>query len=409
MTEYRPYIKKLQFSKKIVDNDFNLIESGFENQPILSLGYHYYTKQVREKMNIEEFKNRKFYLIVNNFENDIPDHDELIDKKINSMLKLDKSSEILSRDFFKLWEIIIYYNLCADKSLKSVSLSENGGFLQAISYFRSNYLNTKTDTYCYQGGTKSEIAECLKETIKKNKLIKLEGPLETYNKSGFLTKVKSIEDFIKSNKLSDVNLITANGIIDFMENSNQEHQLYTLILGEIITALSIQKDGGDFILRIEDCFTNVTLKLLNILGDCYEKVDVCKPLFSRPFTKEKYVVCKNLLLKGSTRTNLIKKLKDLLNNMNNILEKGKFVFDIATDFTINPTDLEVITNINLHLTANEHLNINKITDYKNKKNYFGEQYHKFRTDQINANKWWENKFLKSKFIDFDKVREELLK
>ena len=194
-----------------------------------------------------------------------------------------------------------------------------------------------------------------------------------------------------------------------MESSNEEHQLYTLLLGEIITALSIQKDGGDFILRIEDCFTNVTLKLLNILSNCYEKVDICKPLFSRPFTKEKYVVCKNLLLKGSARTNLIKKLKDLLNNMNNILEKGKFVFDIATDFTINPTDLDIITNINLKLTADEHLNINKIIDYKNKKNYFGEQYHKFRTDQINANKWWEGKFLKSKFIDFDKVREELLK
>ena len=30
MTEYRPYIKKLQFSKKIVDNDFNLTESAFK-------------------------------------------------------------------------------------------------------------------------------------------------------------------------------------------------------------------------------------------------------------------------------------------------------------------------------------------------------------------------------------------
>ena len=50
--------------------------------------------------------------------------------------------------------------------------------------------------------------------------------------------------------------------------------------------------------------------------------------------------------------------------------------------------------MNSFLSAQEHMNINKIIGYKNGKNYFGEQYHKFRDDQINANKWWETTFIK---------------
>ena len=63
------------------------------------------------------------------------------------------------------------------------------------------------------------------------------------------------KDFIKSNKLSDVNLITANGVVELIENSNEEHQLYTLLLGEIITALSSTidltnlRDSSDFCLN----------------------------------------------------------------------------------------------------------------------------------------------------------------
>ena len=71
MSKHIPFIKKLTFNNKIIDNDFDVIESGYENQPIFSLGYHYYTAQVREKMENNDLRNRKFYLIVNEFENDV--------------------------------------------------------------------------------------------------------------------------------------------------------------------------------------------------------------------------------------------------------------------------------------------------------------------------------------------------
>ena len=61
MSKYIPYIKKLTFSNNIIDNNFDVIDSGYENQPLFSLGYHYYTNQVREKMNDDELQKRKFF------------------------------------------------------------------------------------------------------------------------------------------------------------------------------------------------------------------------------------------------------------------------------------------------------------------------------------------------------------
>lgn len=52
MSKHIPFIKKLTFNNKIIDNDFDVIESGYENQPIFRLGYHYYTAQVERKWKI---------------------------------------------------------------------------------------------------------------------------------------------------------------------------------------------------------------------------------------------------------------------------------------------------------------------------------------------------------------------
>ena len=62
--------------------------------------------------------------------------------------------------------------------------------------------------------------------------------------------------------------------------------------------------------------------------------------------------------------------------------------------------------MNSKLAAHEHLNINKVIEYKNGKNYFGEQYHKYRDNQINANKWWESTFMKDNSKQLVDVRKK---
>ena len=145
---------------------------------------------------------------------------------------------------------------------------------------------------------------------------------------------------------------------------------------------------------------------MNILYNCYKNIFIVKPLFSRSFYNEKYLVCSNFNLPDKKKSELIKKLKNLLNMMNDL--NDAYVFDIATEFKLDRSDIGKLAAINSTYIANEHLNINKVHDYKNKKNYFGEQYHKFKDNQIKANEWWESTFIKNKITDFDKVRKDYI-
>ena len=408
MSKYTPYIQKLDFTNNILDQTFDLIESKIENQPKFNLGYHYYTKQVREKMQNEEFKRRDYYLVVNEFENNIPNYKEDLDNIIPKKLKFDKNTHVMSRDFYKLWELLVYFDLLGDKNIKSVSLSENGGFLQCINEFRNYYYNSKNDEYCYQTTNSQEISQCLKGNIKNNKFKNLnKSHIESLNISDLLSNTSSIKKFIKDNKLSDMDFITGNGSYANY-NNNLESNLYNLLVGQILTAILIQKTDGTFILRIEDCYTDVTVKILNLLSNCYKNIYICKPLFSRSFNNERYLVCKNFNLNSSNKNKLVEKLEKLLDEINKIYKNNNYVFDIITNFSYDKNAENIISEVNNLINCNEHLNINKIIQYKNSKNYFGEQYHKFRENQINANKWWEETFIKDKTKQLNDVKKLFL-
>lgn len=405
MSNYIPYIIKIDFTNNILDVKFDVIKSNYENQPKFKLGYHYYTKQVREKMHIDEFKKRNYFLITNKFENNIPDYENSLDNIISKKFNFDKTTKVITRDFYKLWEILVYFDLLNDKEVKTLSLSDNGGFLQCIYEYRNYYYSSSKDTYCYQSTNEKEISECLKGNIKNNK-IKLTNTIsdENLNISDLLLTKNTVNKFIKDNKLNNINFITSNGTNDNF-NNNLESNMYNYIAGQILTVINIQKENGTYVLRIEDCFTDVTLKLLNIIGSCYKHVYICKPLFSRSFNNERYLVCKNFNINESNKKKIINKLEILLDDINDLYKNNNYLFDFASEFS-NDLNLEkIFSEMNNKLSAMEHLNINKIIEYKNGKNYFGEQYHKFRDHQIEANKWWESNFIKDDKKLLDSTRK----
>jgi len=168
---------------------------------------------------------------------------------------------------------------------------------------------------------------------------------------------------------------------------------FKLMLGIIIFALKTQKSEGNLILRFEDCFTIKTIKLFTILDECYDKIYIFKPLFSRSYSNEKYLICKKFKLNNVKKEKLINNLKNLLNSTLNLEKKNLHMNDIISDFDIPEKSLELFSEINRDLINSEHLNINKLIEYKNNKNYFGEQYHLYRNNQIKATEWWIQKFL----------------
>lgn len=386
MEELKPFIKKLSFNK-IIDNKFDLVKSKYYNEPLFSLGYHYYLKQVRQKLNSDDLINRNFYLVLSNFEINVPEYEDDLEKLLKKKLKLEN---FYSRDFFKVWEILSYFDILSDGGMKTLCLSENGGFISGINYFREYYFSSKSDKLSYEFKGKKEEFK-LKDT-KFNKLDK-NKPLESFETSNSLLTVTDINKFIKDNKLLNIDLITCNG------SDKDEIYLYKYLLSNILLVLKVQSKNGNFILRLNDIYTNFTLKMINILHDCYKEVYICKPLFSRDYTNEKYLICKNLNISDKDKNNLISKLEKILNDFN---KSNLVIADLISDKIYKIEEIKDIVFINNNLSNNEHNNINKIIEYRNKKNYFGEEYNKFRNNQIKNTDWWFNTFIKKNYKELIK-------
>ena len=227
MADNKPFVQKLKFNK-IIDEKFDTKKSHYYNEPLFNLGYHYYLKQVRQKLNSDDLLKRIFYLIVNKFEISIPDYENDLENKLKKKLKIE---HFYSRDFFKIWEIFSYFNLVDDKTLKSLCLSENGGFVQGINYFREYYFNNKNDKLSYEFKNKKEDFQ-----IKNNKFTKIDknNPLENFNISNSLLTVSDINKFIKDNKLSNLDLITSNGL-----DKEESYSYKYLIIKNHLNSLSI--------------------------------------------------------------------------------------------------------------------------------------------------------------------------
>ena len=138
---------------------------------MLSLGFHSFVNQVREKMNDKQLKERLFYLVVNNFEHKITDYTDDLETFSNKFFN-NKSENNFERSFFKLWEIMIYFDLVSisDTDFLSANLCESdGSFLRAIMEYRSKFgksSDLKKDKYCVitkenSSKTDSAISECL--------------------------------------------------------------------------------------------------------------------------------------------------------------------------------------------------------------------------------------------------------
>ena len=201
----------------------------------------------------------------------------------------------LSRSFFKMVEMYNIFNFekeYENKNIDTFHLAEGpGGFIEALCYLRKNMLDryhgmtliNENDTNV-PGWKKSELF------LKKNNTVLIEkGKDET----GDLYKYENLEHCIKKYRNS-MDLITADGGFDFsIDYNKQEILALRLIFSQIAFAISLQKKGGHFILKVFDLFFQSSLDLIYLLSCFYTRVYIIKPNTSRYANSEKYVVCKD--------------------------------------------------------------------------------------------------------------------
>ncbi len=431
---YQPLIFKLESGKSdILDKGVkkdNLILSSTINLPLTSLGFHTFIHRTKNAMSITnnlQTKN-KFYYVVNPFEHVISNYDDSLKNLTKHYLNIKEDTpEILSRAFYKLWEILFLFGVADQKELTYAALAEGpGAFIQAVINYRqklgSGIKNDKIFgvTIHPEKGKYIEMGKQFMGFYNKKvpgflniheTVSTAESAKHNAKDNGDITQVKTIglfkKDIEKSKAFAD--LVTADGGFDWDDENFQEQEGYQLILGEIVAALRVQAKGGHFVLKLFETFTIPSIKMIYLLSSFYEETYIYKPYFSRASNSEKYVICKGFKYDQKKDEALldkkIKPLEAILESMNSI----KFVFDIFPDMDLPSDYLDKFRFINIKIANPQQIMINEIVKYIKENNYFGDKYHMFREKQIEATKWWTTSFYPPSSNLFEKNKDDMVK
>jgi hypothetical protein len=210
--------------------------------------------------------------------------------------------------------------------------------------------------------------------------------------SGDITEPKTIKLFSKEID-EKADLITADGGFNWTNETIQEQEAYRLLLGEILACLTYQKEGGSFVIKIFESLTGTTMKIIALLRSLYEKVYAIKPLTSRPSNSEKYLVCKNFIGDEKSVKIIRKKIAVLLDKIH---DTGLNIVDLYPEINISDDFIMSLKYLNLEIENKQIVEINKIVSFIEKSVYYGDEYNEYRRKQIEANDFWNNKFLKNK-------------
>lgn len=226
----------------------------------------------------------------------------------------------LSRSFYKMTEIINVFGLIGtDAPIRTFHIAEGpGGFIEAVALRRNNMRFDNKDRDVYYGMTliddDNDTVPGWRKTrdfLEANKNVYIErgadntgNILSVENYVGCLKKFLGMSIDGAEQTLSygmaglpngAFDLITADGGFDFSADYNgQEEMANNLILTEIIYALSMQKLGGDFVLKVYDIFFQCSIDNIYLLSCFYKRVSIYKPNTSRYANSERYVVCQGL-------------------------------------------------------------------------------------------------------------------
>jgi 23S rRNA U2552 (ribose-2'-O)-methylase RlmE/FtsJ len=244
----------------------------------------------------------------------------------------------LSRSFYKMIELSNMFHLLSGYDnipMKTFHLAEGpGGFIEAIEHLRKNIHDR------YYGMTLINEDPNVPGWNKANKFLDTHPNVTIeYGATGTgdLLEVDNLK-FCNDKYKNSMDIITADGGFDFSIDFNQQEILASkLLFAQVSFAISMQKIGGHFILKVFDIFTKSTCDILYILCSLYQEVYITKPHTSRLANSEKYIVCKGF---KKYPERLIRKIIDVYPS----LKKTAFVSSFL-DFNL------------------EYLYINKIEEY----------------------------------------------
>lgn len=391
------------------------------DRPLFSLGFHHFIHFNKDKMRVtEQFEGKKkIYFVMHLFDTSIDEVDTDIDKTSIEYFNLYNTVPIVSRAFFKLWELLWTFDLGMIDTNNFVTLhiaESPGGFVQAISLYREMFasketvkkdkyylitLNAETNTGVIDPNNlimNSQLVESLGKKLIMHKTYSKEEALKSKDKdNGDITQLKTLNIFEKEME-EKAHLITADGGFVWKNENTQEQEVFPLLIGEILLALRRQKNGGNFVCKLYETFTKTTCKLIYALTTIYDKIYFMKPLLSHASNSEKYLVCQGF------HENLADKLINELTQVLTYLQENhqSNLVDIFPTIILPDTFLHTITWINTVISNKQLICINNIVKFIGSQNYYGDEYQQRRLMQVEASKYWINSFYPQK-NEFTKI------
>jgi len=206
-----------------------------------------------------------------------------------------------------------------EQPIQTFHLAEGpGGFIEATDYLRNN----KNDTY--YGMTLIDEEPSVPGWTKSNHFLETHRNIKIERGSTGTGDLLEVDNLIycKNKYNNQCDIVTADGGFDFSIDFNQQEILATnLLLAQVSFAISIQKLGGHFILKIFDIFTKTTCDIMYLLSSLYKQVYIVKPNTSRLANSEKYIVCKGF------RRHPDKLVENIIANYNK-LKQTKYISSI---------------------------------------------------------------------------------
>jgi 23S rRNA U2552 (ribose-2'-O)-methylase RlmE/FtsJ len=218
------------------------------------------------------------------------------------LIKLICKKQVISRAYFKLYELIFFEEIMNLHTLDCLFICEApGGFIECVTDIRRKR-NLRT----------SYISISKDSDIKYDKYLEQENLLY-----GDITSIEVIDKTINTIKKrfeSEMDLITADGGFNIKVFNSQEIISDKLIICEIFIALNTQKKNGMFIIKYFDMFTHNSVMSYLILCTFYEEVKIIKPITSRNSNSERYLVCNSFIGINDSNRKVIENLRDIIIN-----------------------------------------------------------------------------------------------
>jgi len=356
-------------NNNILDYDGDYEISSSICLPKFDYGFQHWMHQNKNKDTvIDNFEGKKkVYYILNEFEIVIDNHNESIYDESVKYFNFDtKDFDKENNDFYKLWEIINFFELIdKNNNFSSLSLSDDDSmsYYSISEYRKINNINNKNDKYVVVGDSKK-----LPSNITNSKSIPTKGEFDL--------------------------IITDKSVVIKPENILEQFS-YKTIFNEIYNAITLQKKGGNYICKIYESFTIPIIKMISLLTNVYEEVYMIKPLTSRLLNSEVYVVCKNFSLNDKQRKDCLVKIKNIIDAFDSLNEKTH----IVNIFTEHNPDWKFKISLAVFniIVSNEKLkNMNQVITYIEGSNFYGDTYRINRAKQINSSKYWNDTFLSKK-------------